>query len=93
MLAVQLIGMGLLAELIIHRTDRNFDTSVPIRGRTGRVPGTAPTDTALPLAPTAPLGATAMPAGGMAAGGMAAAATETAVLQPADPALARPRAT
>jgi glycosyltransferase involved in cell wall biosynthesis len=34
MLAVQLVGMGLLAELIIHRTDRNFDTSIPIKART-----------------------------------------------------------
>ena len=34
MLAVQLVGMGLLAELIIHRTDRNFDTSVPLKART-----------------------------------------------------------
>jgi len=33
-LAVQLVGMGLLAELIIHRTDRNLDTSIPIRSRT-----------------------------------------------------------
>jgi glycosyltransferase involved in cell wall biosynthesis len=38
MLAVQLVGMGLLAELILHRTDRNFDTSVPIRARTGVAP-------------------------------------------------------
>jgi glycosyltransferase involved in cell wall biosynthesis len=35
MLAVQLVGMGLLAELILHRTDRNFDTSVPILDRVG----------------------------------------------------------
>lgn len=41
MLAVQLIGMGLLAELIIHRTDRHLDTSVPILSRTGGgYPGT-----------------------------------------------------
>jgi dolichol-phosphate mannosyltransferase len=32
-LAVQLIGMGLLAELILHRTDRKFDTSVPVTRR------------------------------------------------------------
>lgn len=35
MLAVQLIGMGLLAELIIHRTDRHLDASVPILSRAG----------------------------------------------------------
>ncbi|HST48115.1 glycosyltransferase family 2 protein [Jatrophihabitans sp.] len=82
MLAVQLVGMGLLAELIIHRTDRNLDTSVPIKARTGAPLAIEPaTDTAvLP----APLGASAVPA----------SATETTVLEPAtptDPALARPR--
>lgn len=35
-LAVQLLGMGLLAELIIHRTERNVDTSVPIVARMDR---------------------------------------------------------
>jgi len=35
MLAVQLVGMGLLAELIIHRTDRNLDTSIPVKSRAG----------------------------------------------------------
>jgi glycosyltransferase involved in cell wall biosynthesis len=40
-LAVQLVGMGLLAELIIHRTDRNLDTSIPIKSRTGPAAGTA----------------------------------------------------
>ncbi len=34
MLAVQLVGMGLLAELIIHRTDRNLNTSFPVKDRT-----------------------------------------------------------
>jgi len=35
-LAVQLLGMGLLAELIIHRTERNADTSVPVVARMGQ---------------------------------------------------------
>jgi len=76
MLAVQLIGMGLLAELIIHRTDRNLDTSVPIKARTGAPLATEPvaTDTAVLANPAVP-----------------ASATETTVLQPADPALAQPR--
>ncbi|MBV9821874.1 MAG: glycosyltransferase family 2 protein [Actinobacteria bacterium] len=91
MLAVQLIGMGLLAELIIHRTDRNLDTSVPLKDRTGRLfsqPGPAATETAVLQAPP--------PGGATASGGTPASATETAVLNPADPAvldpaLARPR--
>lgn len=91
MLAVQLIGMGLLAELILHRTDRNFDTSVPLRSRTGpfgsSTPVTAPFGASTETAALAG-SATAMPANAMPA----AAATETAVLQPADPALVRPRA-
>jgi dolichol-phosphate mannosyltransferase len=36
MLAVQMLGLGLLAELIIHRTERNVDTSVPVVGRIDR---------------------------------------------------------
>lgn len=108
MLAVQLIGMGLLAELIIHRTDRNFDTSVPLRSRTRPIPG-VPAVSGVPVAGTgvetavlandgAPA-ATAPVAGGATA--MPAASTETTVLPaltpqnfqpPTDPALARPRA-
>lgn len=38
MLAVQLVGMGLLAELIIHRTDRNLNTRVPVKSRTPQAP-------------------------------------------------------
>ncbi|HTZ43871.1 MAG TPA: glycosyltransferase family 2 protein [Jatrophihabitans sp.] len=44
MLAVQLVGMGLLAELIIHRTDRNLDTSIPVKSRTARQPVTGGLD-------------------------------------------------
>lgn len=47
MLAVQLVGMGLLAELIIHRTDRNLDTSIPVKSRTPRLGGPVATDAAL----------------------------------------------
>jgi glycosyltransferase involved in cell wall biosynthesis len=37
-LAVQMLGMGLLAELIIHRTERNVDTSIPVFNRVGERP-------------------------------------------------------
>ncbi len=54
MLAVQLVGMGLLAELIIHRTDRNLDTSIPVKARTPVYGGSAPTGpTATSAGPTA----------------------------------------
>jgi hypothetical protein len=33
LLAVQLVGMGLIAELIIHRTDSHFRPSAPISAR------------------------------------------------------------
>jgi dolichol-phosphate mannosyltransferase len=36
MLAVQMLGLGLLAELIIHRTERNVDSSAPIVARVDR---------------------------------------------------------
>ena len=57
MLAVQLVGMGLLAELIIHRTDRKLDTSIPVRSRTP-IPArpatgaTAAVPASAPLAPS-----------------------------------------
>jgi len=92
MLAVQLIGMGLLAELILHRTDRNFDTSVPLRSRTGdglQASFAGSVDTTV-LAGSAAMPATRRPATQLPAG-VPDSATETAVLQPADPALARPR--
>ncbi|MEO6501657.1 MAG: glycosyltransferase family 2 protein [Jatrophihabitantaceae bacterium] len=93
MLAVQLIGMGLLAELIIHRTDRNFDTSVPLRSRTRPLPD-VPAVSGVPVpdsgAETAVLGADGAPAattaplaGGATAMPPAASATETTVLNPA----------
>ncbi|MEP6852829.1 MAG: glycosyltransferase family 2 protein [bacterium] len=42
-LAVQLVGMGLLAELIIHRTDQNLNTDAPIVARRVRPVTAAPT--------------------------------------------------
>ena len=42
MLAVQLVGLGLLAELIIHRTDRSVDTSAPVVKRIGFESSDAP---------------------------------------------------
>jgi len=46
MLAVQLVGLGLLAELVIHRTDRNFEPAAPITSRVN-IPPAADTTVAL----------------------------------------------
>ncbi len=42
MLAVQLVGMGLLAELIIHRTNRSLDTSAPVASLDRSAPAAQP---------------------------------------------------
>ena len=54
-LAVQLVGMGLLAELIVHRTNRSLDTSAPLGSLDTSAPvagslGPTPANAALPAA-------------------------------------------